>query len=398
MRIVVVGAGIGGLTAAGLLHRHGHDVELIEKSTAFGEVGAGIQLSPNGVRVLADLGLGDALATVGTTPERIVLRRWQDDTELLVRPLGHAPQQRYGMPYYNVYRPDLIDVLAHGVADVSIRFGTSVVDAGNDADGAFVELAEGERVVADAIVGADGINSVVRQSMFGDHPTRFTEWVAYRALVPRVAVAHLPIEVVNRLGPMAHLVSYFVGRNQRLLNLVCVVHEPDWSVESWTEPGDLATLRSYFASWSTELQRVLDHVEEPIYKWALHDRTPLDHWTDRRLTLLGDACHPMLPFMAQGACQAIEDAAVLTRCFDHLDAQADVPTALSVYEATRRPRASELQARSFDNATLYHHPDGDAQRARDELFAAVAADGGDGLERMDPIYGYDPHTAELAPS
>ncbi len=395
MKILVVGAGIGGLTAAGLLHQRGHDVELIEKASAFGEVGAGIQVSPNGGRIIAELGLADELAAVGTRPERVVLRRWEDDAELLVRPLGEALQRRYGIAYYNVYRPDLINVLATSVADLPIRLNTSVVGAGNDHDTAFVELTGGERLNAGVVIGADGINSVVGRSLFGDHPTRFTGWVAYRALVPRSAVPDLPIEVVNRLGPMAHLVSYFVGEHQRYLNLVCVVHEPDWDVESWTERGDLTTLRTYFEDWSSELQVILDNVEEPVFKWALRDRTPLDRWTDGRVALLGDSCHPMVPFMAQGACQAIEDAAVLARCLDLAGASSDPTAALSVYQSTRRPRASDLQARSFDNATVYHHPDGEDQRVRDEFFAAINAAPGDGLERMDPIYGYDPLTVEL---
>ncbi len=332
---------------------------------------------------------------MGTTPERIVLRRWEDDRELLVRPLGDAPLRRYGMPYFNVYRPDLIEVLARSVDGVARRFGTSVLDARTSDECAVVDLDTGEQLEADVVIGADGINSVVRGALFGDHPTRFTGWVAYRALIPREEVAHLRIEVGNRLGPNAHLVSYFVGANQRYLNLVCVVHEPDWSVESWTEPGDVATLRSYFSGWSPQLQSILDLVEAPIFKWALHDRTPLDRWTNGRIALLGDACHPMVPFMAQGACQALEDAAVLARCLD-LPEGSDVASALATYEATRRPRASAMQARSFDNATVYHHPDGDEQEQRDRFFAGLAEQGeGGGLGAMDSVYGHDPFATDL---
>jgi len=397
LKIIIVGAGIGGLTAAGLLQRRGHDVELLEKAGAFGEVGAGIQISPNGGRVLTELGLADSLAAVGTTPERVVFRRWEDDSELLVRLLGDAPERRYGMPHYNIYRPDLIDVLIEGLGGAAVRFGTTIVDVGQDDETAFVTLPDGERLHADAVIGADGINSVVRQTLFGDHPTRFDGWVAYRALVPRTAVPDLAVEIGNRIGPAAHLVSYFVGRQQRFLNLVCVVHEPDWSVESWTEPGDLSTLRAYFCDWSPQLQTVLDRVEEPVFKWALHDRPPLEHWATGRIALLGDACHPMVPFMAQGACQAIEDAAILDRCLDQAGLAANIPEALMSYEATRRPRASKLQARSFDNATLFHHPDGEQQRERDEFFASIGASSAqDGLQAMDYIYAYDALTAELS--
>lgn len=395
MKVLIVGAGIGGLTAAGLLHRQKHEVEVIEKAAAFGEVGAGIQISPNGVRVLHHLGLAEQLAKLGTTPERIVFRRWADDSELFARPLGQAALARYALPYYNVYRPDLIDLLGTAVQQVPIRFDTAVVGAENGTDSAFVDLAGGERLHADVVIGADGINSVVRQSLFGDHQTRFTGYVAYRALVRRDRVPDLPIQVDNRLGPDAHLVSYFVGPQQRYLNLVCVVSEPEWDVESWSEPGDLSVLRSHFEAWSSPLQAILDHIEEPIFRWALHDRTPLDRWVDGRIGLLGDSCHPMVPYMAQGACQAIEDAAVLSRCLDLVATGSNVIEALGIYEATRRPRASAVQAGSFDNSTIYHLPDGDQQVERDRFLASMNAADGDGLDAMEHIYGHDALTTQL---
>lgn len=395
MRIIIVGAGIGGLTAAALLQRDGHEVEILERSSAFGEVGAGIQVSPNASRVLHHLGLTSALAEVATTPERIVMRRWEDDCVLLERPLGDLPAKRYGAPYLNLYRPDLIDLLAPAVTDVPVSFNTEVRSAASHDGGAHVETGANEMVDADIVLGADGIHSAVRTSTFGHQPTRFSQWVAYRALVPRSAVEHLPIEVTNRLGPMAHLVSYFIGADQRLMNLVCVVHEPDWDIESWTVPGELAHLRNHFAAWSPELNAILDAITEPVFKWALHDRTPLQSWTAGNVALLGDACHPMVPFMAQGAAQAIEDAAVLARCLRGVDGSG-AAAALATYEATRLPRASKMQARSFDNATTYHYEDGDEQQQRDEFFAALQSKAGDGLDSFDGIYGHDPLTTPLA--
>jgi len=178
------------------------------------------------------------------------------------------------------------------------------------------------------------------------------------------------------------------------------VYEPDWNIESWTEPGELSVLRNYFKDWSSELQSLLDRIEEPIFKWALHDREPLDQWVDGSVALLGDACHPMVPFMAQGACQAIEDAAILARCLDLPQAASDIAGVLKIYEATRLPRASKLQARSFDNATTYHYPDGPEQQARDEFFASVrdSADDESSLAAMDSVYGYNPLTVGLVHS
>jgi salicylate hydroxylase len=385
VRVAIAGAGIGGLTLAASLARSGHEVELLEQASAFGEVGAGIQISPNAVRVLAALGLGNALAAVGTRPERAVVRRWADDRELGATALGGVILERHRYPYYNVFRPDLIEVLATALDGVTVRFGADVVAL----RGAGVELAGGDVVEADVVVGADGIHSAVRAALLGPTAARFSGLTAYRALVPGAAVADLAVEVTNRMGPGRHLVSYFVGRDRRYYNLVCVVPEATWAIESWTEPGSLDDLRAHFAGWSAGVGRLLDHVVAPVYRWALHDRRPLAAWSQGAVTLLGDACHPMLPFMAQGACQAIEDAAVLTRCLD--DGGDDVPAALLRYEALRLPRTARLQRLSWRNATTYHLPDGDEQRARD----ARLADGDTG-GASDWLYGYDALTVDLS--
>lgn len=392
MKIVIVGAGIAGMTLAALLHRSGHQVEIIEKAGHFGEVGAGIQISPNGARVLAEIGLGDDLARIGTMPERIVLRRWEDDTELLARRQGTLPIERYGHPYFNVYRPDLIEILTRAVVDVPTRFGATVVGVEPVDSGARVDLADGPSLTADVVIGADGIHSVVRAELFGSTPSRFSGSVAFRALVPREKVAHLPIEVTNRMGPDRHLVSYFVGEQQRWLNLVCVVPEPEWDVEGWNEPGSLAELRLHFANWSPEINAVLDSVVEPVHRWALHDREPMEHWSTGHVALMGDACHAMLPFMAQGACQGIEDAAILDRLLSATSVDG-VPEALVRYEDLRRPRAAEIQRRSRQNATLYHLPDGPDQETRDAVYQGL--DENAGADAFDWLYGHDSLTVSL---
>ena len=392
MRVVIAGAGIGGMTLAVLLQRDGHDVVLVERSQAFAEVGAGIQISPNGTRILESIGLAEELKRIGTTPERIVLRRWEDDTELIVRPLSNRPVERYGHAYYNVYRPDLIEILAGCLSDIETRFDTEVVGARDTGSGAALDLADGTSITADVAVGADGIKSTVRTSLFGAQPSRFSNFVAYRALVPREAVAELPVEVTNRMGPERHLVSYFVGEGQRYFNLVCVFPEPEWAVEGWNELGSISELRAHFDDWSPGLQNILEHVTDPVYRWALHDRPPLDTWTKGRVTLLGDACHPMLPFMAQGACQAIEDGAVLSRLLTHAGA-GEAAEALRRYEQIRQPRAAEVQNRSWANATTYHLPDGPDQQTRDEFFASISE--ADGEDAFDWLYDYDALTTDL---
>lgn len=393
MRIAVAGGGIGGLTAALSLARAGHEVSVFERASEFGEVGAGIQISPNGRRVLHDLGLRDAFAEIAVESRRIVLRRWQDDSELSHTPLGEPFQQRYGTHHSNVARPDLVAVLEAAVRampNVEIRLGTRAdaasPDGGGGASGGVsggpvLHLSDGSSVEADVVVGADGIHSRIRDTVVGEHPSRFSGSVAYRALIPAERVAHLPLEVTNRMGPDAHVVTYFVGRHARWLNVVCVTPEAVWDVESWTEPGSADELRDRFRDWSPQLGAVLAEVRDPVFRWALHDREPLPVWGAGGVTLLGDACHPMLPFMAQGACQAIEDAAVLTRW---LGSGLGVEASLRGYETERKPRTDRVQSMSWGNRTVFHLPDGEQQQVRDEVMAA----GSGVLGAMDWLFGW----------
>jgi salicylate hydroxylase len=369
MRVIIVGGGIGGLTAAIALRQTGWSVQVIERAEQFGEVGAGVQLGPNATRVLKRLGLGEKLDEIAVAPEAVRFLRWADDAVLTeCQLLG-----RFGAPYYTLYRPDLIEILAAAQPSEDMMLGTEVTDVSATPGGAAVSTADGTRLEADLVLGCDGIHSTVRSRAIGDVPARFSGMCAYRAVVPNDGVEQL---VRNWMGPDRHLVAYPVGRGGRYLNLVCVDTASDWRTESWTAPGDPDELRNAFKGWSPELTSLLDRVAGPIYRWGLYDREPLPTWLAWAIALLGDACHPMLPFMAQGAAQAIEDAGALAQC---LAGGADLGDALRRYEQLRLPRASRIQRLSYDNNVVYHLADGPEQRARDDAMLRGEAFGPDTL-------------------
>ena len=393
MRIGIVGGGIGGFSAALSLARSGHDISVFERAASLSEVGAGVQISPNAWRVLHWLGLGDEFADIAVLPTRVVLRRWEDDSVIRANDLDAEITATWGLPLASVARTDLIEMLGAAVSavpNIAVHYGRRVASVDPLADRSTVVFTDGSTASFDVVVGADGIHSVVRPSVGGADAARFSGSVAYRALVPRERVEDLPVETTNRVGPDSHVVSYFIGRGRSHLNLVCITPEDTWTTESWTEPGTLDDLRARFANWSPQLQSILDRVDEPVFRWALYDREPSAQWGVGTTTLLGDACHPMLPFMAQGSCQAIEDAAVLGRCLADVDA-ASGAAALRRYESARQARTAQVQTASFGNRDLFHMPDGQMQRERDEFLAL----GIGGLSILDWVYSYDPVTAPI---
>jgi len=352
---LIVGGGIGGLTAALALARRGFPVRVLEQSNAFGEIGAGIQLSPNCVRVLHELGLQPALQRIAFLPEQTEMRDWRSGKMISTNPLGRAVVDAYGFPYYHVHRADLLQVLADAArANPRIDLQTSarVESLAQSADG--VEVRASDQIHRGALlVGADGIHSTVRARLFGDEAPRFTGNVAWRALVPadRVPAGLVHPAASVWMGPGKHFVHYYV-RAGALINCVCVIEKSGWQVESWTQRGEHAELARDFAGWHETVTTLIEHMDrDACFKWALFDRPPMPRWGDGRVTLLGDACHPTLPFMAQGAAMAIEDAAVLADCVATAD---DVTNGLARYATLRRARTAKIQLGSRANAKLFH--------------------------------------------
>jgi salicylate hydroxylase len=356
--VLIAGGGIGGLTAALCFAKRGARVQVFEAAPQFGEVGAGIQLTPNCTRVLHDLGLQSALRHVAFLPEAVEIRDWKSGRLLSSNPLGAQVVTDYGFPYYHIHRADLMQVLvaaAEAQSNIALHTSASVddiesIDGGDD--GVSVQVG-GARYDGGLLVGADGIQSTVRATLFGAQAATFTGNVAWRGLVP---ADRLPANLVRPvagvwLGPHKHFVHYFV-RAGEMVNCVCVVEKAGWEVESWTERGDHTELKTDFAGWHETIQVLIDHMDpEQCFKWALFDRPPKSRWSSGRVTLLGDACHPTLPFLAQGAAMAIEDGAVLAACIAQ---GGDVSERLRQYESLRRPRTERIRAGSRRNAKIFH--------------------------------------------
>ena len=369
MRIIIIGAGIGGLVAALTLGRSGFEVQVFEQASELREVGAGVQISPNASRILHRLGLEEPLRRFGVRPLAVVIRRWDDGRVIARQPLADACERDFGAPYYHFHRAELLDVLSAAVPDGVLQLDHRCVALTQHRDRVEVEFHNGATADAEVVVGADGIHSTVREAILGPESARFSGHVAYRGLVPAARVAHLGLEVVasSWWGPNHHFVHYFVGAGARYLNWVAAT-PGEWRIESWTARGDVADALEEFEGWHPQVSAIIESADA-TNRWALYDRDSLSRWTVGRVTLMGDAAHAMLPYMAQGAVQSIEDAAVLAKCLERGDAH-DIGAALRRYEQMRMPRTSRCQEGSRRNGVMYHLVDGDDQRNRDANLAS----------------------------
>jgi salicylate hydroxylase len=386
--VAIIGGGIGGLSAALHLLQAGFDVHVYEQAPRITEIGAGIQISPNASRLLIRLGLRPAMDAAGVFPQAVHQRRWDDGRTLQRAPVGPEVEKTFGAPYYHFHRADLANLLADALPAERVHVGHRLRDLEQKGDGVVARFENGAVAEADLLIGADGIHSKVRQVVLGPEKPRFTGCVAWRGLVPAERIAHLDIEVAshNWMGPDGHVVHYWVSAG-RFMNVVCVTEHGDWTSDSWTDKGDVADALARYEGWHPTVRALIAAFPE-TYIWALHDRLPLPTWSAGRVALLGDACHPMLPFMAQGAAQSIEDGAALTSLLKAMPD--DVPAALRRYEEIRKPRATRLQQASAANRTRFHLPDGAEQEARD---AAMAASGDRSIGNIGWLYSHD--AAEL---
>src|SRR5690242_8270676 len=384
MRVAVIGGGIGGLSAALHLLKAGLDVHIYEQAARITEIGAGIQISPNASRLLQRLGLGSAMDTVGVRPLAVHQRRWDDGRTLQRATVGHEVETTFGAPYYHFHRADLVTLLADAMPPERLHVGHRLIDLVQKDGRVTARFENGATTEADLLVGADGIHSRVRHLLFGPEKPRFTGCVAWRGLVPAERIKHLDIEIAshNWMGPDGHVVHYWVAGG-RMMNVVCVVEHGDWTQDSWTDKGEVADVLARYEGWHPTVRGLIAAFPE-TFIWALHDRTELLRWSDDRVALLGDACHPMLPMMAQGAAQSIEDGATLASLL--VATPDDIPGALAHYETLRKPRATRLQQASANNRTRFHLHDGPEQRARDEAMATL---GDRSIANIGWLYGHD---------
>jgi salicylate hydroxylase len=368
LKILIIGAGIGGCAAAIALRREGFRADVFEQAILKGEVGAGIQISPNASRLLHRYGLAGELDAIGVRPAAAVLRRWQDGRVLSREELGVSAETAYGAPYYHVHRADLLRVLTAAIPPGRIHFGKQCIKIVDNGNVVRAEFEDGSFAEGDLLIGADGIHSFVRTHLFGHERPRFSGNVAFRGLAHVERVANLGVEVVatNWQGPGGHFVHYFVGGG-RYLNFVAVSEQSGWERESWTDRADVSEAHARYEGWHPQIHSILDSVDG-VFKWALFDREPLPSWSRGRVALLGDACHAMLPYMAQGAAQGIEDGAALAAA---LRAAGQVEDALRIYEQVRKPRTTTVQMLARRNSVRFHLPDGPAQQERDATAAAM---------------------------
>jgi salicylate hydroxylase len=387
LRICIIGGGIGGLAAALAFERRGAEVVVCEQSSALGEIGAGLTLSPNALMALRTLGVEEAAAATASEPQLLIFRSWKSG-RVISRTRWGAFRAQFGAPNLTLHRADLLAVLHGALKAADIRLGARCVAVESRGAIAAARLADGSEIKADLVVGADGIHSVVRASLFGADAPRFTGCICWRGMAPAAAVPR-DISVADAglwMGPHGHVVHYPVRRGE-LVNIVAHCDSDAWTEESWTRRCDLAEVMTAYAGWHGDLLRLFP-ASERWYKWALYDRDPLERWSKGRATLLGDSAHAMLPYLGQGAAMAIEDACILAAATArHAD---DLDAALLAYERLRVPRAQAAVLGSRQRARENHLASPWAQLKRDVKFALRERFGRDKtVFQAAWLYGYD---------
>ena len=371
------------------LARAGWQVTVCEESPAPAEVGAGLQMSPNATKVLRWLGVLDAVSAKAFRPQAAELRDGLTGALIYRAALGSAAEARWGAPYLHVHRVDLLAALSDAAreAGVAIRGGSKVDSYVLRPEGPALKLTGGETLTGDLVIGADGFRSAMRAGINGAEAPNFSGQIAWRGIIP---VARLPEGLVAPnatvwAGPGRHLVTYLL-RGGSLVNFVAVEERPAWIAEGWSAKGDPDELRKGFAGWHGDVTQLLDHVDE-TFLWGLFGRSEQVRWVDGPVVLIGDAAHPMLPFMAQGAAMALEDVAVLVR---ELQTGDDLPETLLAYEQRRWNRVTRVQHRSRANGQFFHQQPGIATQGKRSLISAVSRLVPSlAASQLDWLYGHD---------
>ncbi len=353
MKAVIAGAGIGGLNAALCLHKFGWDVGLLEQAPELGDIGAGIQISPNGMKILNALGLEEEVTAHCVAPRARQIRMGQSGRVIMTNSMADF-KEKYGAPYLHIHRADLIEILQNAVEQRlpgAIKTGRTVVGYGQSGAKVHAKLDDDSEVAGDIVIGADGIKSAIRDQMLGPDRPRFTGNLAWRAVVPVEKLGrNIPLPAATIwLGEGKHAVTYLL-RGGKLANFVGVVERDDWQKESWSEQGSREQAMADFTGWHPTITKLIEQADT-LFRWALFDREPLEQWNDGHITLVGDACHPMLPFMAQGAVQAIEDGYVLARSLASHDS---IDAALASYFSERLNRTARVQKAARTNMNIFH--------------------------------------------
>jgi salicylate hydroxylase/6-hydroxynicotinate 3-monooxygenase len=351
LNVAIVGGGLGGLTAAATLARAGIDVNVYEQAEKFTRIGSGIQMSPNATKVLRAIGLEERLREIAFRPRHQLSRDWDTGHINLDYPFGDTAEDRYGAPYLLMHRGDLHALLASVVPEERVHRGKKLVGLDHLERGVRLSFQDGTSVEADAVIGADGVHSFVRERLFGPQRPTYSGRVAYRTTFPASLLKEPIDDCTKWWGVDRHIVIYYTTRAKDEVYFVTSVPEPEWTVESWSLKASTEELRAAFVGFHPIVTGVLAVCPE-VNKWAIFEREPMESWVQRNVVLMGDACHPMTPYMAQGAATSMEDAAVLARCLEGIGPDG-VNAAFEMFAGARMERTGRVQLVSHQNVWLH---------------------------------------------